>query len=152
MNDELTVLEEWAAGLLSRLGPAGQRQMAKAVATALRKSQQQRIGQQQNPDGTPFAPRRKAPKLRTKKGRIKRAKMFAKLRTSSWLKAKAEGSTAVVEFKGRAENIAKVHQLGLVDKVSPGGPRVRYPRRVLLGFSSGDRPLIRDTIIDRLSG
>lgn len=151
MADELAVLEEWAAGLLSQLGATGQRQLAKAVATALRKSQQQRIGQQQNPDGTPFAPRRKVPKLRAKTGRIKRAKMFAKLRTSTWLKAKAEGSTAVVEFKGRAEKIAKVHQQGLVDKVSPGGPSVRYARRVLLGFSSGDRPLIRDTIIERLS-
>jgi phage virion morphogenesis protein len=151
MADELSALEDWAGALLRQVGAAGQRQLAKDIATALRKSQQQRIAQQQNPDGTPFAPRRSAPKLRAKKGRIKRAKMFAKLRTSTWLKAKAEGATAVVEFTGRAANIAKVHQLGLVDKVSSTGPRVRYPRRILLGFSTGDRALIRDTVIDRLS-
>lgn len=151
MADELTALEDWAGALMQGIGASGQRQAAKAVATALRKSQQQRIAQQQNPDGTPFAPRRNAPKLRAKKGRIKRDRMFAKLRTSTWLKANVEGSTAVVEFTGRAAALARVHQYGLVDKVSPTGPRVRYPRRILLGFSGTDRALIRDTVIDRLS-
>lgn len=151
MSDELTALEDWAGALLGQVSAAGQRHLAKDIAVALRKSQQRRIAQQLNPNGTPFAPRRNVPKLRTKSGRIKRAKMFAKLRTSTWLKAKAEGSTAVVEFAGRAAKIARVHQEGLSDQVSPKGPRVRYPRRMLLGFGAGDRAGVREVIIDHLS-
>ena len=152
MADDLTALEDWAGVLLDQLGPAGRRKAAKAVATALRKSQQQRIAQQQNPDGSAYAPRKKQPgKLRGKRGRIKRAAMFAKLRTSTYLKARADADTATVEFAGHAAGIAAVHQYGRTDKVSKRGPLVRYPRRILLGFSDDDRQLVRDVLIDQLS-
>lgn len=152
MADDLTALEDWAGGLLDRLGPSGQRTVAKAVAVALRRSQQQRIARQQNPDGSPYQPRkRKYKKLRGKSGRIKREKMFTRLRQSTFLKARAEGATAVVAFTGHAAGIAQVHQDGATDRVSPKGPRVRYPRRVLLGFTDADRVMIRDLLIDHLT-
>jgi phage virion morphogenesis protein len=152
MADDLTALEDWAGVLLDRIGPTARRKVAKAVATALRKSQKQRIAQQQNPDGSAYAPRKHQPgKLRGKRGRIKRAAMFAKLRTSTYIKARADSDTATVEFTGRAAAIAGVHQDGRTDKVNKHGTVVRYPRRVLLGFSANDRQLVRDVLIDHLS-
>lgn len=152
MADDLTALEDWAGALLDQLGPSGRRKAAKAVATALRKSQQQRIAQQQNPDGSPFVPRKAQPgKLRGKRGRIKRAAMFTKLRRATYLKARADADSASVEFVGRAATIAEVHQYGRTDKVNKRGTLVRYPRRLLLGFSADDRQLVRDVLIDHLS-
>lgn len=151
MADDLTALEDWAAPLLAQLTPAARRRAAKAVATALRKSQQQRIAQQQNPDGSPFERRKPQPgKLRRKRGRLKRAAMFAKLRRQKYLKARADGDTATVGYTGRAAAIARVHQDGLIDKVNQH-LLVRYPRRVLLGFSASDRELVRDVLLAQLT-
>lgn len=153
MADDLTLLEDWAGALLNQLGPTGRRKAAKAVAAALRTSQQRRIAQQQNPDGSPYAPRKPQPgKLRGKRGRIKRAAMFSKLRSATYLKARADADTATVEFAGHAANIASVHQYGRTDKVNKHGTVVRYPRRILLGFSDDDRQLVRNVLIDQLSG
>lgn len=151
MSDDLTALEDWAAPLLAQLTPAARRRAAKAIATALRKSQQQRIAQQQNPDGSPFEPRKAQPgKLRRKRGRLKRAAMFAKLRRPKYLKARGDGDTATVEFAGHAAAIARVHQTGGMDKVNKR-ILVRYPRRVLLGFSAADRELARDVLLAQVS-
>lgn len=150
MADDLTALEDWAAPLLAQLAPPARRRAAKTIATALRKSQQQRIAQQQNPDGSAFAPR-KGGKLRGKQGRIKRGAMFAKLRRPKYLKARGDGDTATVEFIGHAGDIAAVHQYGRTDRVSKRGPLVRYPRRRLLGFSAADRELVRDQILAQLT-
>lgn len=150
MSDQLTAIEDWATALLLKLAPAGRRKLAHAIATSLRRSQQERIKAQVDPDGTPFVARKPRKDLRGKKGRIKRNAMFAKLRTARWLKARATPSAATVEFVGRAGHIAAVHQFGEVDNVSPGGPRVRYAQRRLLGFGGHDRAMIRDTLIDHL--
>lgn len=147
---DLTPLEDWVDGLLLAISPAKRRRLAQSVAIALRRSQQQRIADQRNPDGTPYVPR-KVRKLRGKVGRIKRGKMFAKLRTTKYLKAHATADTAVVAFTGRATRIARVHQYGLTDRVTPSGPRVRYARRELLGFSAEDRALVKDLLISHLA-
>ena len=146
-----TLLEEWVDGLLLAISPAQRRRLSQSVATALRRSQEQRVSAQQNPDGTPYVPR-KARKLRNKVGRIKRGKMFAKLRTAKYLKARSTASNAEVAFTGRVARIARVHQYGLTDRVMASGPRVRYARRELLGFSADDRALIKDLLIEHLIG
>jgi len=151
VSDDLRLIEDWAAVLLLKLAPAGRRKVAQAIAVDLRRSQAQRIAAQREPDGSPFVPRKPRKDLRGKRGRIKRAAMFAKLRTSKWLKTRATPDLAEVGFTGRAGKLATVHQYGEVDAVAPGGPRVRYPRRRLLGFSEGDRTLIRDRLIDHLT-
>jgi phage virion morphogenesis protein len=145
-DTDLTLLEDWVDGLLLAINPVGRRRIAQSVAIALRRSQQQRIAGQRNPDGTPYVPR-KVRRLRDKSGRIKRGKMFAKLRTAKHLKANATAGSAEVAFMGRVARIARVHQYGLTDQVAPGGPRVRYARRELLGFTETDRLLIRETIL-----
>lgn len=150
MADDLTQLEDWAGALLAKLQPAARRQLARTVAIDLRRSQQQRIAAQQNPDGSAYAPR-KPKQLRGKKGRIKRARMFIKLRQAKHLKATGDAQQATVQFLGRASRIARIHQYGETAEVAPGGPRVRYPRRELLGFTASDRERIRDRLIDHLT-
>ncbi|MEN9195973.1 phage virion morphogenesis protein [Xanthomonas perforans] len=146
--DELTALEDWAAPLLARLQEGERRKLARKIGTALRRSQSQRIGRQQAPDGTPYAPRKEP--LRDKSGRVKRKKMFAKLRQAKFLKVSASPNEVSVGFVGRVSRIARVHQDGSTEQVRPGGPRARYERRMLLGFSEQDRQLIHDQLLSHL--
>ncbi|KEZ98901.1 hypothetical protein A11M_0103730 [Xanthomonas vasicola pv. vasculorum NCPPB 895] len=146
--DELTALENWAAPLLARLQPGERRTLARKIGTELRRSQSQRIGKQQAPDGSPYAPRKQ--QLRQKSGRVKRAKMFVKLRQAKHFKVSASPNAVSVGFVGRASRIARVHQEGLTERTRPGGPMARYERRVLLGFSSRDRKNLFDLVIKYL--
>ncbi|MBB6259327.1 phage virion morphogenesis protein [Xanthomonas arboricola] len=143
--DELTALENWAAPLLARLQPGERRTLARKIGTELRRSQSQRIGKQQAPDGTPYAPRKQ--QLRQKAGRVKRAKMFAKLRQAKFLKVSASPNAVSVGFVGRVSRIARVHQEGLSDQVRADGPRTRYKKRVLLGFTREEILCTRDNIL-----
>ncbi|MCC4622393.1 phage virion morphogenesis protein [Xanthomonas cassavae CFBP 4642] len=147
--DELTALETWAAPLLARLQEGERRKLARKIGTALRRSQSQRIGKQQAPDGTPYAPRKE--QLRDKAGRVKRKKMFAKLRQAKYFKVSASPNAVSVGFMGRVSRIAHVHQEGLTEQVRPGGPRARYEKRVLLGLTANDRGQVRAMLIEHLS-
>ncbi|GAL51582.1 TPA: phage virion morphogenesis protein [Citrobacter farmeri] len=143
---ELTVLQERLAGLIASLSPAARRQMAANIAKKLRTSQQQRIRRQQAPDGTPYAARKRQP-VRSKKGRIKR-EMFARLRTNRFMKAKGSDSAAVVEFTGKVQRMARVHQYGLKDRPNPNSQDVEYAERQLLGIGQSDKQLIEGIIIE----
>ncbi|MBM7128708.1 phage virion morphogenesis protein [Dyella mobilis] len=72
------------------------------------------------------------------------------LRTATWLKATATPDSANVGFFGRVARLARVHQEGAMNRVTPGGKRFRYPQRPLLGFSPADRERIRDRLLDYL--
>lgn len=148
MDAELKALEQWVAPLLRKLEPTERRRLARMVGQALRRSQSQRITQQRAPDGTLYPARKN--QLRDKRGRIKRQKMFAKLRQAKYLKVMATDSAAAVGFTGRVARIARVHQDGRMDAVRPGGPRVRYEQRVLLGFTAADRELVRELLLEHL--
>ncbi|ELV9491801.1 phage virion morphogenesis protein [Salmonella enterica] len=142
---ELTALQERLTGLIASLSPAARRQMAADIAKKLRASQQQRIRRQQAPDGTPYAARKRQP-VRSKKGRIRR-EMFARLRTNRFMKAKGSDSAAVVEFTGRVQRMARVHQYGLKDRPNRHSREVQYSARQLLGFSRDDEKIIESLII-----
>ena len=148
--DDLRQLEEWAAPLLRSLQPDERMRLARTIGADLRRSQSQRIGLQKNPDGSSYTPRKK--QLRTRAGRIKRQRMFAKLRQAKYLKVKTSADEVSVGFVGRVARIARVHQQGEVDAVRPSGPRVRYERRVVLGFAAADRERVKDLLIDHLRG
>ncbi|MFP6562375.1 phage virion morphogenesis protein [Paraburkholderia sp. B3] len=155
MTDELQAVERWAGSLLAQLAPAARRKVMLDIARELRRSQQARIAAQQDPDGTAYTPRKvKAQKggkrLRGKRGRIKRAAMFAKLRTARYMQVEATPTGLAIGFAGRVARIARVHQLGELDRVSPAGPEVRYAARVLLGFTDADRELIRDRLLKHI--
>ncbi|AFE57680.1 phage virion morphogenesis protein [Rahnella aceris] len=143
--NELKPFDDKLAGLLASLSPAGRRKMAAEIAKKLRASQQQRIKQQKAPDGTPYAARKRQP-IRGSRGRVKR-EMFAKLRTARYLKTKGTSEAAVVEFAGRVQRIARIHQEGLKDKPNRYSQPVRYETRSLLGFSSTDISSVEETIL-----
>lgn len=146
---ELKPFDEQLAGFIAALSPAGRRKFAGDIAKELRKSQQQRIKQQKAPDGSPYKTRKRQP-LRAKTGRIKRA-MFQKLRTSRYMKASGRENSAVVEFTGKVQRIARVHQFGLKDRPNAHAQDVQYAERQLLGFNPRDKQIIEMVIVKFLS-
>lgn len=145
MSDELEVLEEWAGALLAKLEPGERRKLLGQVARDLRRNQQRRIAAQKAPDGTAYAPRKRARGgLRGKRGRI-RSQMFVKLRTARWMRTEVSAAGVAVGFVGRVGRIARAHQLGRGDE---GRQSVMaYPRRQLLGIDGAERRFILDNII-----
>ncbi len=146
---ELTPFDDQIAGLIGALSPASRRRLAAEIAKQLRAAQQQRIRQQKAPDGSPYETRKRQP-LRAKKGRIKRA-MFQKLRTSRYMKASGRNDAAVVEFTGKVQRIAQIHQLGLKDRPNPHAQDVQYPERQLLGFSQDDKQFVEELVFKHLN-
>lgn len=147
--NEFKPFEDKLAGLIAALSPVGRRRLTKDIAKQLRQRQQQRVKAQKSPNGTPYTPRKHQP-IRSKKGRVKR-EMFVKLRTSRFMKAAGDEGAAVVEFTGKVQRIARVHQLGLRDKPSPNSAAIQYPERQLLGFSEDNRQLVESILIDHLA-
>ncbi|HBS2988595.1 TPA: phage virion morphogenesis protein, partial [Klebsiella pneumoniae] len=145
---ELQQDDAWLDALLAGLEPAARKRMLRDLAQQLRRSQQNNIRMQRNPDGTAYEPRRVT--ARTKQGRIRR-QMFAKLRTTKYLKAVASHDTASVEFESRVQRIARVHHYGLRDRVSRKGMEVRYAKRRLLGMNHETDMLIQGKLFEYLS-
>jgi len=146
--DDLQRVDDWLAALLANLEPAARNRMMRQLAQELRRSQQQNIRLQRNPDGTAFEARRVT--ARSKKGRIKR-QMFAKLRTTKYLKTAATADSASVQFDGKVQRIARVHHYGLRDRVSRKGPEVKYAERRLLGINDESEDITRDVLLRWLS-
>lgn len=142
--DDLQRVDDWLAALLANLEPAARNRMMRQLAQDLRRSQQQNIRLQRNPDGTAFEPRRVT--ARSKMGRIKR-QMFAKLRTTKYLKTTATADSASVQFDGKVQRIARVHHYGLRDRVRRNGPEVRYPARRLLGVNDEVETVTLNTLM-----
>lgn len=141
--------DDQLAGLLAALSSSARRKLAGEIAKQLRVAQQQRIKQQNAPDGSPYKARKRQT-LRAKTGRIKRA-MFQKLRTSRYMKATGRENSAVVEFTGKVQRIARVHQYGLKDRPNAHAQDVQYAERQLLGFSQADKQLIETLTIKHLT-
>lgn len=147
VTNRLETLEDWASGLLGQLEPASRNKLARSIGQALRRSQQQRIIAQRNPDGTKYVPRKQR-NLRGKQGRVKRkVQMFQKLRTASFLKIQGDGNAISIGFSGRIARIARVHQYGLKDRAERGAPEVKYELREVLGLTDADLDLIRDQML-----
>lgn len=145
--DDLQRVDDWLAALLANLEPTARNRMMRQLAQELRRSQQQNIRLQRNPDGTAFEPRRVT--ARSKKGRIKR-QMFAKLHTTKYLKTAVTADSASVQFDGKVQRIARVHHYGLRDRVSRRGKTALYPARKLLGFTDNTRCLILEVLLKSL--
>lgn len=150
MADDLRALEDWAGALLAKLEPKQRRQLNQGIARKLRRSQQQRIAAQKNPDGTPYAPRKARQPLRSKQGRVKQ-KMFTKLRQARHLKLQSDANSIGLGFLARTARLARVHQYGLRDRPGKGQDDVQYSRRELLGFADADLDMIRDELLGHLA-
>ncbi|MFG6654868.1 phage virion morphogenesis protein [Scandinavium sp. M-37] len=142
--NEFKPFDDRLAGLIAALTPASRRRMATEIAKTLRTRQQRRIKTQKAPDGTPYAARKRQP-VRAKKGRVKR-EMFVNLRTNRFMKASGRDDAAVVEFTGKVQRIAKVHQYGLKDKPGRNSKPVQYQMRQLIGFTQTDLDAIESII------
>lgn len=146
--DELQRVDDWLTALLANLEPAARQRMMRELAQQLRRNQQNNIRLQRNPDGTGYEPRRVT--ARSKKGRIKR-QMFAKLRTTKYLKTAASADSASVQFDGSVQRIARVHHYGLRDKISRRNNTVlKYPERKLLGINNAVGREVLDNLLDWL--
>lgn len=151
MTNRLEALEDWAAGLLGQLEPTARNRLARSLGQALRRSQQQRIMSQRNPDGSKYAPRKQR-NLRGKQGRVKRkVQMFQKLRTARFLKVQGDSDAINIGFTGRLARIARVHQYGLKDRAERGALDVKYDQRELLGLTEQDLDIIRETLLSHLT-
>ncbi|MGO1072110.1 phage virion morphogenesis protein [Lysobacter sp. CA199] len=146
---DLEQLETWAAPLIAALSPSARRTLLQAMAVDLRRSQQRRIAQQCNPDGSAYAPRK--PQREDRVGRIRRGVMFRRIRQARHLRATSDADGLRVGYAGRVARIARVHQDGGTDGATRGGPLIRYARRQLLGFSGAERGRIRDLLLTHLT-
>lgn len=141
---ELQKVDDWLSALLANLEPAARSRMMRQLAQELRRTQQQNIRMQRNPDGSSYEPRRAT--ARSKKGRIKR-QMFTKLRTSKYLQTTASADSASVQFEGKVQRIALVHHYGLRDRVSRHSFKVKYAQRRLLGVNKDIEIWVRNTLM-----
>lgn len=132
----------------TNLEPAARQRMMRELAQEMRRNQQQNIRLQRNPDSSGYEPRKIT--ARTKKGRIKR-QMFAKLRTTKYLKSTASADSASVQFDGKVQRIARVHHYGLRDRISRKGPEVRYAERRLLGTNDHVEGFVQDYMLHYLA-
>jgi phage virion morphogenesis protein len=155
---ELDELEYRLDALLANVAPAERVRLAHQLGRELRRSFARRIRSNVAPDGSAFEPRKERAPLRSKAGRIKRRKaagaMFRKMGRPDALDWEASADGVSVGFAGAAlQRIARVHQLGLRDRVAraQGAPEAQYPARRLLGLSDGDRRRILDLVLQRLA-
>lgn len=58
------------------------------------------------------------------------------------MKASGRNDTEVVDFTGKMQRIARVHQLGLTDRPKPNSQCIQYSERQLLVFTQADKQLI----------
>ena len=145
---ELHEVDAWLAALLAQLEPAARKKMLREVARDVRRIQQANITAQRSPEGSAWEPRRVS--ARSKKGRIRRG-MFAKLKTSKYLKVKTDADAAEVAFIPGVQKLARVHHYGLRDRVSRRGPMVKYAERPLLGFNEETENKLYDIMLSWLN-
>ncbi|NIB50684.1 phage virion morphogenesis protein [Enterobacter sp. 725m/11] len=148
--DDLQKVDAWLEALLANIEPSARKKMMRDLAQQLRRTQQNNIRLQRNPDGSAYEARKVT--ARSKKGRIKRKQMFSKLRTARFLRVSSSVNSASVAFEGRVQRIARVHHYGLRDRVSRKGPEVRYAERRLLGVNDEVETVTRDTLLRWLAG
>lgn len=77
--------------------------------------------------------------------------MSTPVRTNRYMKAKGTDNAAVVEFTGRVQRMARVHQEGLIDKPNRYSEDVQYETRPLLGFTRRDIDFVEKILTDFLS-
>ncbi|MDU7838602.1 MAG: phage virion morphogenesis protein [Pantoea sp.] len=145
---ELHEVDAWLDALLAQLEPSARTKMLREVARDVRRIQQANITAQRAPDGTAWEPRRVT--ARTKPGRIRR-KMFAKLKTTKYLKAQASADQAEIAFAPAVQKLARVHHYGLRDRVNRRGTMVKYEERQLMGLNKEAEMTVQEILVRWLS-
>lgn len=145
---DLHEVDAWLDALLAQLEPSARKRMLREVARDVRLIQQANITAQRAPDGPAWEPRRAT--ARTKPGRIRR-KMFAKLKTTKYLKAQANADQAEIAFAPAVQKLARVHHYGLRDRVNRRGTMVKYAERQLLGLNKDAEMTVQEILVRWLS-
>lgn len=152
MSDGIEQVKLAFTDLLKNISKPRRRLLYQQIGRELARSQRRRIKAQQNPDGSPFEPRKKRKQLRKKKGRIKNQLMFKKIVTPSHLKLRYEQEGISLGFYGGDAAIANVHQYGLYSSPSKYKDfKVKYAQRELLGFSEEDIEMIERFVIKAIA-
>ncbi|EPO0561806.1 phage virion morphogenesis protein [Pantoea septica] len=145
---ELHEVDAWLDALLAQLEPSARARMLREVARDVRRIQQANITAQRAPDGTAWEPRRAT--ARTKPGRIRR-KMFAKLKTTKYLKTRANAKQAELSFSPFVQPLARVHHYGLRDKFNRNSKvEVKYPERPIIGINLEVEKKVSDCLLKNL--
>jgi phage virion morphogenesis protein len=146
----LEAAEKYLSALMAALSPAERRKLMRKIGMLMRQKNRQRIAANTAPDGAPFAPRK--PRLRAKRGRVKR--MFAGLKKAANLRITASSEGASLAFAGKVSRVAQVHHFGLRDKVDrkmPKSPFYQYPARPLLGWGPEDLEAVTELVLRHLT-
>ena len=64
------------------------------------------------------------------------------------MKAQRSSDAAVVEFVGRVQRMARIHQEGLSDKPNRFSREVKYDARPLLGVSASDKSIVEEVVTE----
>lgn len=152
MSDGIEQVKLAFTDLLKNISKPRRRLLYQQIGRELAKNQRRRIKAQQNPDGSPFEPRKKRKQFSRKKGRIKNQLMFKKIVSPSHLKLRYEQEGISLGFYGGDAAIANVHQYGLYSSPSKYKDfKVKYAQRELLGFSEEDIEMIERFVIKAIA-
>lgn len=152
MSDGIEQVKLAFTDLLKNISKPRRRLLYQQIGRELARNQRRRIKAQQNPDGSPFEPRKKRKQFSRKKGRIKNQLMFNKIVSPSHLKLRYEQEGISLGFYGGDAAIANVHQYGLYSSPSKYKDfKVKYAQRKLLGFSEEDIEMIERFVIKAIA-
>nr|DAI60916.1 MAG TPA: virion morphogenesis protein [Caudoviricetes sp.] len=152
MSDGIEQVKLAFTDLLKNISKPRRRLLYQQIGRELARNQRRRIKAQQNPDGSPFEPRKKRKQFSKKKGRIKNQLMFKKIVSPSHLKLRYEQEGISLGFYGGDAAIANVHQYGLYSSPSKYKDfKVKYAQRELLGFSEEDIEMIERFVIKAIA-
>lgn len=152
MSDGIEQVKLAFTDLLKNISKPRRRLLYQQIGRELARNQRRRIKAQQNPDGSPFEPRKKRKQFSKKKGRIKNQLMFKKIVSPSHLKLRYEQEGISLGFYGGDAAIANVHQYGLYSSLSKYKDfKVKYAQRELLGFSEEDIEMIERFVIKAIA-
>lgn len=152
MSDGIEQVKFAFTDLLKNISKPRRRLLYQQIGQELARNQRRRIKAQQNPDGSPFEPRKKRKQFSRKKGRIKNQLMFKKIVSPSHLKLRYEQEGISLGFYGGDAAIANVHQYGLYSSPSKYKYfKVKYAQRELLGFSEEDIEMIERFVIKAIA-
>ena len=152
MSDGIEQVKLAFTDLLKNISKPRRRLLYQQIGRELARNQRRRIKAQQNPDGSPFEPRKKRKQFSKKKGRIKNQLMFKKIVSPSHLKIRYEQEGISLGFYGGDAAIANVHQYGLYSSPSKyKNFKVKYAQRELLGFSEEDIEIIERFVIKAIA-
>jgi phage virion morphogenesis protein len=136
-------LDDALTAFANTMLPSKRRKLMKRLADELKRVNQRRMAAETDPDGTKWPERKKPPRGGGS------AKMMQGLRRK--LKASSSADSATIGFPGRSGKIALIHQKGLLDAVSEGGPRIRYEVRELIGLAGGDLQVLERLILEGIN-